>query len=554
MKQQFIKASMLAALTLLAVACSKEQDSTKNNNSQPVEGIVFSMSEAPYNDDVDVATRANASKVVKDTFDLGGVDAEVMLERDFNQPKQATRAITSGNHYTIVAFKAGTAQSVAEIKGYFDPSGTFKYDSGSELIKIPSGNYDFVCYTHQYATRSGNTVSISLDNADKAFVCRQTNVAIANVKRQEVAFTMKHVGARVRTKLVAVMQPTGVTGTVGYQANNIPASTDYDLITGTFSASSTKSPAAKMETQRYNIQGTVQDAALQIPFTTLTGNRYLTVLAGTKPEELVYEITGGTVYNATLNTNGTRKLKATGAFEGNGVYTLTIKLMPRYIYLFEDGITGPLNATNRQGHVPIAIVFSSGRAIALWDANGGQNTRWATNSDYQHQRNSTRFDLFADAVSNATSGKVWTWENYGGMIKADETQFPAYHYAANFYTSPDLTNKLGGKNLDATINKREAWYLPSVNEWKEVFVKLAFGDESTISQWSGWSWVGGMLHYAFVAANGASITDNNTLLYWSSTEQQLHNAYFVYMDRQSISVDTSSKYHSQFRVRPFVAF
>ena len=163
------------------------------------------------------------------------------------------------------------------------------------------------------------------------------------------------------------MTPTGVNGTLGYQVGKVPASIDYDMTTGNIVASTTKNNTAQSETQSYDQTGNFYDTAIQENLSTVTGDKYLTVLAGTKPEELVYSITGGTVYNATLNTKGFRNLKAGNAFEANGAYTLTIKLMPRYLYLFEDGKTGGLNEGDRKNHIPIAIVFDAigKRAISL---------------------------------------------------------------------------------------------------------------------------------------------------------------------------------------------
>ena len=117
MKQQIIKLSMFAAGLWLLAACSNDSNSTADSDKQrPVQGLVFSMSEAPYNDDMDIATRTAAPSVIKDTLNMGDVAAEITLERDNTPVKQTpTRAITSGTHYTIVAFNAGTAQQAGEV-------------------------------------------------------------------------------------------------------------------------------------------------------------------------------------------------------------------------------------------------------------------------------------------------------------------------------------------------------------------------------------------------------------------------------------------------------
>ena len=552
MKKRMMKFNFLLAGALLLTACSKD---TVDNNTKQQEGLVFTMSEVPYNSDVDVATRAGASEIIKDTLDFGGVEAEVTLERDVALPVPQTRGVTSGNHYTIVAFKAGTSQEVAEMKGYFDTgTGKFKYEAGSDMIRIPAGNYDFACYTHQYATRVGNKVMIPLANADKAFVCRAENIAIADVKRQEVAFTMKHAGVRLRTKLIAMMEPTGVVGSLGYKANATPAAAVYDLATGTFSGSIEKVETTQLEAQSYDISGTIYDTNIQDNQFTLTGNQYITSLAGIKPEELFYQFTGGSVYKANINSNGLRKLKATGAFEANGVYTLTIKLLPKYIYLFEDGQTGSLRQEGRKEHILIALVFAPHKAIALWDANGGNGIKWAKKEDRYHNSE------YVDDFTNTKSGKVWTWESYnslgnGNIVKAeDKENFPAYYYAGNFYASSDLTDNLQGKSLAQPLKQPGVWYLGSAYEWRELFLNICYVDPNDlyIQMPMPDDVSPGLIIYAFTAGfNPAySMPGSN---YWTSTEREKSRATGVVLS--SYSVGFFDEYKTvENPVRAFVSF
>ena len=522
MKQQIIKLSMFAVGLWLLAACSNDSNSTADSDKQrPVQGLVFSMSEVPYNDDVDIATRTAAPSVIKDTLNMGDVAAEITLERDNTPVKQTpTRAITSGNHYTIVAFNAGTTQQAGEVKGYFDASGVFQYETGGNTLELPAGNYDFVCYTHQYATRSGNTVNVDLANAGRAFVCRKTNVTVVNAKHQEIAFAMKHAGVRVRTKLLAFTAPTGVVGTLGYGAGKVTAAAAYDMVTGTFTASSVKNTAAKTQAQSYDVAGTVHDAVLNDDLATVTGGSYLDVLPGTKPEDLVYNITAGTVYNATLNTNGNRAPKVGAAFAANGAYTLTIKLMPRYLYLFEDGLTGHLGDPGRANHVPIAIVYdgTGRRAIALWEANGGAKTLWCPvrPSYVKTPDNDVLIGVHDTFLPAADKGKHWTWDTSGsanGTIKADQpTAYPAFYYAGNFYNSTDLTSHLNGKPLVANLDKREVWYLPAAYDWKEIFMKLGFATQDQVRFY----WKKNMIDYAFTVAGGTKM--GLQVRYHSSTE------------------------------------
>lgn len=562
MKQQIIKLSMFAAGLWLLAACSNDSNSTADSDKQrPVQGLVFSMSEAPYNDDVDIATRTAAPSVIKDTLNMGSVAAEITLERDNTPVKQpATRAITSGNHYTIVAFNAGTTQQAGEVKGYFDASGVFQYETGGNTLELPAGNYDFVCYTHQYATRSGNTVNVDLTNAGRAFVCRKTNVTVVNAKHQEIAFAMKHAGVRVRTKLLAFTAPTGVVGTLGYGAGKVTATAAYDMVTGTFTASTVKNTAAKTQAQSYDVAGTVHDAVLNDDLATVTGGSYLDVLPGTKPEDLVYNITAATVYNSSFNTNGNRAPKTGAAFAANGAYTLTIKLMPRYLYLFEDGQTGHLGDPGRANHVPIAIVYdiTGRRAIALWEANGGAKTLWCTQrQSWVHiQDNDVMFIPYTNAIMPAADqGKHWTWDASGsknGTIKADQpVAYPAFYYAGNFYSSTDLTSHLNGKPLAANLDKREVWYLPSLYDWYQIMIKLGFATDSPRL------WKGSMVNYACIAAGGAGLikTPNIATGYNVSTEALDISAYTVILKLEQYTLRSLYKHNpAKYLVRPVVNY
>lgn len=553
---------MFAVGLWLLAACSNDSNSTADSDKQrPVQGLVFSMSEVPYNDDVDIATRTAAPSVIKDTLNMGDVAAEITLERDNTPVKQtATRAITSGNHYTIVAFNAGTAQQAGEVKGYFDASGVFQYETGGNTLELPAGNYDFVCYTHQYATRSGNTVNVDLANAGRAFVCRKTNVTVVNAKHQEIAFAMKHAGVRVRTKLLAFTAPTGVVGTLGYGAGKVTAAAAYDMVTGTFTASTVKNTAAKTQAQSYDVAGTVHDAVLNDDLATVTGGSYLDVLPGTKPEDLIYNITAATVYRSSFNTNGNRAPKTGAAFAANGAYTLTIKLMPRYLYLFEDGLTGHLGDLGRANHVPIAIVYdgTGRRAIALWDANGGAKTLWcAQRQRWDHiQDNDVMLVPYTNAIMPAADqGKHWTWDASGsknGTIKADQpAAYPAFYYAGNFYNSTDLTSHLNGKPLASNLNKRGVWYLPSLYDWYQIMTKLGFATDSPRL------WKGSMVNYACIAAGGAGLikTPNTATGYNVSTEALDIAAYTVGFKLEQYTLRSLYKHHpTKYLVRPVVNY
>ena len=378
---------------------------------------------------------------------------------------------------------------------------------------------------------------------------------------------MKHAGVRLRTKLTTFSEePTGMTFTFGSLAGTTPAAGVFDLTTGVFSGSADKAASSNLQTQTYD-KTIAYDADYEDNFITLTAKDYITVPAGIKPEELVYNIAGGTLYKSTpnLTTPTPRKLKASGDFEANGSYTLTIKMMPKFIYLFEDGKTGSLSDAGRKDHVPIAVVFDSTgkRAVSLWDAKGGAKMLWTTYDPAGDFCNSSDNTMSSpgQGLVDPTSGKVWTWElylcGYPGVTipKADRPDFLGYQAAGKFYSATDLTSRLGTKTLASDLNKDGVWYLPSLYEWKEVTEKLGFGNTSSLNTHGTVTWKGNLVNYAFTAAKGTSIATNQTKEYQSATEQYPGAVNFVRVHRSNIYFsDYGEGMYTPYSVRPFVSY
>lgn len=567
MKQLLCRASLLL-MVALPMACSNDTDNNTTEDKRitiDAGNLQFSIAEAAFGADTEIQMRSAKPIIARQEVNLGeSVEAEISIERD--PAPAATRApkpMSDGN-YTIVAYKDGVRME-QQIK-FTMSSGVMNITSQKKRYREVSqgSTYTFVCFNDKVQDNNNGTFTVSLANAETALIDKQS-VTINNDKTKEVKFTMKHVGARVRTKLMAFTDITGVNATLGYQANKVSASLNYNMLTGNVTASTAKNATAQSATQSYTETGTKHDAALNDDLTTVTGNNYLTVLAGTKPEELVYNITAGTVYNSTLNTNGDRKLKAGSAFEANCSYTLTVRLMPSYLYLYEDGKTGHLKDADRQSHVPIAIVFDKvgKRAIALWSANGGATTSWySLGESDRRQHNDVMYPNITNALQPAAAqGKHWTWDKSGSKdnttIKAHEKiKYPAFYYAGKFYASNDLKSHLSGKTLSSNLNKDGVWYLPSAYEWKEVFVKLGFTDGSTLIGMNTQDWKGNLIHSAFVAANGASLIVNNySTYYWSSSEENTSYVFDMFVNMLGLQF---SYYYKEWnglnRVRPFVAY
>lgn len=564
MKQTFMKLSMLAVALFITTACSDNATDEMTEVTPTIDAgeVKFSITEAPYGADTEIGSRTT-QPIRTEKMNIGeSIEAEITIEHDAAPAQtRAPKAMSDGN-YTIVAYKDGVRMG-QEIK-FTMSSGVMNITSPKKRYsEVTQGSiYTFVCFNDKVYDNNDGTFTITLANAATALIDKQS-ITINDDKTKAVKFTMKHVGARVRTKLMAFSDITGVNATLGYQANKVSASINYNMFTGNLITGTTKNSTAASAAQSYTITDTQHDTTLNDYLTTVTGNDYLTVLAGTKPEELVYNITSGTVYNATLNTKGDRKLKVGNAFEANGAYTLTIRLMPRYLYLFEDGKTGYLNEGDRTNHIPIALVFDKvgKRAISLWNANGDEGTRWYGLSDWRRQHNDVMYNNSADALQPAANqGKHWTWDATGSKdgttIKANESvKYPAFYYAGKFYASSDLTSHLNGKTLAGTLNQDGVWYLPSWYEWKEAFVKLGLLNGSQITEnYTLSHWKGRLVDYVFVVANGTFLQANGYTYYWSSTEWRIGDSFIINASSQLMAFNNNDKKYSNTKVRPFVAY
>ena len=556
-KRQKISLKLLIGIFLLITACNNPKNEIVNTPSNNIQNIIFSMDEEPFSVETEMQTRIERmfAQPIKVTLS-DDIEAEVNVEHDPVPSKLLTCTIKSGNSYTIVVFKASTNQQVAETKGHFDVStGKFIYDTNSKPIQIESGNYDFICYTHQYVNRLGNQLNIKAENASKAFIGRKENIQILQQKQQKIAFTMKHVGVQVRTKLGAFMSLDNVKGTLAYIAGSMAASTNYDMQSGQYTLDSNKNIITNNTVQSYkDVTATIRDNDIEEDFTFGTGSNYISVLAGTKPEQLTLALTG-TLYNKTLNIPA-KRLQAGNAFVQNGSYTISIKLMPRVKYLFEDGKTGYLNDTDRKQHVAIAAVIEDGLAIALWSSSN--NAIWTTK---RPTINSKKYKNQKSSIEDPISGLYWTWDPKGSWdkvtVKANQkTTFPAFYYAGKFYT--ELPAKLGGRTLASKLNKDGVWFLASQYEWTKVVAKLAMGSpieyEDDPTRAHVWHIKGGFLNYIFKAANGISITKESYGHYWQSSKyEDQYETFRPSFDSSSVFFWTYSR-DFESHIRAFVKY
>ena len=192
----------MVSMVVVVSGCNSDWNAQESlSKAEEQQGLVFTMAEEQFGDDVEV--RALAKPDVVDTVDVGeGMEAEVAIERDVAEERALTRALKTNNHYTIVAFEAGTNKEKGKITGTFNlATGAFMPDKGRgrHIILTPNKNYHFVCYADKFITRKGNVLNVSRGNAEKALAGRTANVKIFPQKRQSIAFHLERFGVRVRT-------------------------------------------------------------------------------------------------------------------------------------------------------------------------------------------------------------------------------------------------------------------------------------------------------------------------------------------------------------------
>ena len=443
-------------------------------------------------------TRA-AKEATPDSFKLkpielgNGILACPTLVKDKQaERKPATRSL--GNEdYTMLAYKGGVL--VGEMTGTASDAGgtaTFTPTSSNESISLTPGTYDFVCYTTNYVTRSGDEITVGRNYADKALIGRAAGVVVSGVK-QEISFTMKHVAARVRIKVRAWRSFNASSADLQGIANDLPQKAVYNASTGVYGytqgAVSGYYSLPASTPGLYPFQESVSD--------------YQYFMPGTDPSKLKIKIYG-TFYNAYMNDYFNVKPDAAFTFNENESYTLRFDLLYDYLYLFSDGTIGHFTETTQGGgtKTAIGIVVSRSKRLAMalnevMKPNSGSLVDlsfWnpALGID-QYDINNTKWELGASSGApgwnsfiNDENGYAYTWlgsgSSDGTTIKATAKDpgtgkpvFPAFYYAAHY--DEELTAQ--GITLAPNVGAGK-WFLPTFAQVYKAFVNLAFADNLPI--------------------------------------------------------------------------
>lgn len=553
-------AMMLPAAMLLA-ACSSEDNLTEPNTVAVGDAQISITIEPFETTKKNPKSRAATDETKPDTVIFeNGLRAVVSVEED--EPEANTRAAIADGHYTIYACDATTGARITGtgklLKGTFS-GGVFTRDAGTALRLAP-GTYKFVCINDAVTDR-GTYLEV---NSIPTSVTQNCNAQIGTTTETisgtdwQVKFIMRHQNARVRFHVVAYSDHMG-------------------NLSGDFKGGNWQQPYY----QKYSIDGTTITGHSEtdsynrllsyftMPTTSTTYNAtyvqahdfygsYVYLTPGVNLNACIWNV--GQVYGKAI-TNFTSKLTN---LVRNHSYTITYRILPDALYLFQDGTAGAIS--EKGSRTPIGVIVSEktntkeGMAVALKsviDEFGGSGIVYGTWGPRMFVANNTsNFSDYTDGMQDM-DGYKWTHDPAGstdGTVKADnENDYTVFYYAAHYNPGVSVTGTNVGK-----------WYLPALGEWKQMIMTLANWDGVLTFVGNGGS--GDLaaanvnrMNKAFTDAGGTTLFDTSltTRHYWSSSEVgSIYNPLLSYNPTNNKIVCSPEGYrHNNYaEVRPFVHF
>ena len=485
-------AAVMAVATPFLAACSSEE------NLAPSRGVAVTDAHIVINVEPYGATSSAAKSraavtpaaMKPDTVLLAnGMRAVVSMEEDAPETQAATRATMDDGHYTIFALDPATGDRITGTKKQLTGTvtgGVFQSDAGSEMILDP-GTYKFVCINDavtdhgtwlEVSTGVGTMVGVVpgvFPTASDAQIGTSTETIDGD--DWQVTFLMKHQNARFRLRLVAYTnQLENVVGALE-TGGQYPVTFKYAL--------DGSNPVVTQKTFPYGY--TI--AKLTLPNTPAESNatyvkannfysNYMYVMpGGDDVEPLLCE---GKAYGKSFNS-AAPTYAGSQAFPSktlrNHSYTITYRLLPEALYLFQDGSCGALAEKGSRKVIGVVAKEKTnseeGTAAAISQVKGGTATYAMgisnTTLDNQYQSTTTiinGWERHAEAYQHDDGYKnTWEVSHDGVTIKANEqTRYPAYYAAAHY--GDELAAQ--GITLTGDMVGRK-WFLPSAKEWLDLF-------------------------------------------------------------------------------------
>lgn len=484
----WVVAAVMAVATPFLAACSSEE------NLAPSRGVAITdahivINVEPYGATPSAAkSRAAEAPVVTkpDTVLLAnGMRAVVSMEEDAPETQAATRAAMDDGHYTIFALDPATGDRITGTKKQLTGTvtgGVFQSDAGSEMILDP-GTYKFVCINdavtdHGTWLEVSTGMSFGIGSAPTASDAQiGTSTETINGDDWQVTFLMKHQNARFRLRLVAYTNQLENAAGALMTGGQYPVTLKYALDGST--------PVVTEKTFPYGYslaKLTLSNTPAESNATYVKANNfysnYMYVMPG--GDDLGAQLGEGKVYGKSFNSaapTGVGYQSFPSKTQRNHSYTITYRLLPEALYLFEDGSCGVLAEKGSRKVIGVVAKEKTnsedGTAAAISQVKGG-TVEYAmgisnTTLDNQYQSTTTiinGWERHAEAYQHDDGYKnTWEVSHDGVTIKANEqTRYPAYYAAAHY--GDELAAQ--GITLTGDMVGRK-WFLPSAKEWLDLF-------------------------------------------------------------------------------------
>ena len=484
MKQQktfSLVAFVLLQAALLLSACSSEENIPASGGIAVTDAHI-NISVAPFETSSGKAkTRAEGTDETKaDTVLLAnGMRAICTVEEDDEaEQTRAPKPIADG-HYTIYACDPVTGNRITGpdklLKGTVT-GGVFQSDGGTRLFLDP-GTYKFVCFNDAVEDRGtylfidtgskygGGTPATYSPSAGDAQIGTATETISGD--NWQVNFTMHHQNTRIRLHIIAYSDHMdNAWGCINGGSKQQPVTRSYNT-DGTFwGASSTPPYGYALSCFKMPATSTDYNATYVRAHDFYSDYMYLTpgidVVAGD-----IGCVGNSRLYGKQIPGNGSPK--KVNALQ-NHSYTVTYRILPDALYLFQDGTCGAL--AEKGSRTPIGVVTKEktnseeGTAMALKDADGGASMSYGQWGSRMFVYNNTKQyeQDFSDAADDM-DGYKWTYDPAGsadGTVKANNnSDYTIFSYAASY--NPGISP------VAPTIGK---WYLPAMGEWMQAFTSL----------------------------------------------------------------------------------
>lgn len=486
-----VAAAMAVAIPFLA-ACSSEENLVPSRGVAVTDAHIV-INVEPYGATPTAAkSRAAETPVAMkpDTVLLAnGMRAVVSMEEDAPETQAATRAAMDDGHYTIFALDPATGDRITGTKKQLTGTvtgGVFQSDAGSEMILDP-GTYKFVCINDavtdhgtwlEVNTGIGTMIGVVpgvFPTASDAQIGTSTETIDGD--DWQVTFLMKHQNARFRLRLVAYTnQLENVVGALKTGGQH-PVTLKYALDGSTPVVTEKTFPYGYTIAKLTLSNTPAESNATYVKANNFYSNYMYVMPGGDDVEPLLVE---GKAYGKSFNPaapTGVGYLSFPSKTQRNHSYTITYRLLPEALYLFQDGTCGALAEKGSRKVIGVVAKEKTnsedGTAAAISQVKGGTVTYAMgtsnTTLDNQFQTTVARvngWEQYADAYQHDDGYKnTWDVSHDGVTIKANEqTRYPAYYAAAHY--GDELAAQ--GITLTGDMVGRK-WFLPSVKEWLDLY-------------------------------------------------------------------------------------